>query len=420
MFRASNLPRVRASQLDAARGVKVAVSSAGIKVTALIVLALSAGMCSTWAADTVTIHIPKRSKLSSVQRLNREGVEAVKKHDYERAEALFLKAYLFDPADPFTLNNLGYISELKGQLEHAQSFYRLASEQSCKANIDLSSAESLQGKPMLAAVDSLQGGPMRVNRENVQAMQLLNAERAGEAAALLRQALSLDPANPFTLNNLGIALEAIGDFESALKYYGAAVNLHSLEPVIITSAPAWSGKTVTEVAEANAKRVNKRLAGASSSTEQAALFNLRGVFAENQNDWETARQDFLRAYSLDPSNAFSLNNRGYVAEREGDLESAQFFYQKARRALDAGTRVGLATAQAAEGKPLFAVAGESDHKVDRALEVYSRERHRQTGPIELTPREGPTAGGSTAPPDQNAVPNSLSSPPPTTAPQSPR
>ena len=116
------------------------------------------------------------------------------------------------------------------------------------------------------------------------------------------------------------------------------------------------------------------------------MLNMRGVFAANQNDWSAAKQDFLRAYSLDPESAFSLNNRGFVAEREGDLESAQFFYGKARRASDANNRVGFATQRFAEGQALFTVATDSDRKVDGALDVYSRERHRETGPVELTPR----------------------------------
>ena len=112
--------------------------------------------------------------------------------------------------------------------------------------------------------------------------------------------------------------------------------------------------------------------------------------AENQNDWSTAKRDFLKAYSLDPSNAFSLNNRGYVAEMDGDLESAQFFYEKALRAGGADVRVGLATENSAEGKPLFQVATESDQKVDGALDIYSRERRQQSAPVELTPRDNGT------------------------------
>jgi len=58
------------------------------------------------------ISMPKRSKPTPVQALNRDGVKAVEKRDYAKAKKLFYKAYLLDPDDPFTLNNLGYIAEL--------------------------------------------------------------------------------------------------------------------------------------------------------------------------------------------------------------------------------------------------------------------------------------------------------------------
>jgi Flp pilus assembly protein TadD len=154
-----------------------------------------------------------------VQRLNREGVEAVKKHQYEKAAgAFFYKAYLYDPADPFTLNNLGYISELQGELDRAKKFYALASEQGSNANIDRSNAKQVGRKADAGRLPEPPGRPMRVNRMNVDAMNF--CRRSGtEAVALLRQTTLLDPQNPFTLNNLGVAYEAIGDYDSALKYY---------------------------------------------------------------------------------------------------------------------------------------------------------------------------------------------------------
>jgi hypothetical protein len=51
-------------------------------------------------AGDLRITIPKRSQLTPVQRLNREGVEAIKKNHFDKAKALFYKAYLFDPGDP--------------------------------------------------------------------------------------------------------------------------------------------------------------------------------------------------------------------------------------------------------------------------------------------------------------------------------
>src|SRR5689334_19969654 len=89
-----------------------------------IVLAviLSAAWVTTqraWAGD-LKITLPRRSQPTPVQRLNREGVEAIRKQRLNEAETLFYKAYLYDPGDPFTLYNLGYISELEGQLDRAK------------------------------------------------------------------------------------------------------------------------------------------------------------------------------------------------------------------------------------------------------------------------------------------------------------
>ncbi len=366
---------------------------------------LGVGFHAAWARDTLTITIPRHTNLSLVQRLNREGVEAIKKHNYATAAKLFYKAYLFDPSDPFTLNNLGYISELEGQLDRAGKFYKLAAEQGCNANIDLSNVKSLQGEPMQAAFTGFQNGPMRVNRMNLEAVNLLSEGRSFEAAALLQQALSLDPHDPFTLNNLGAADEAIGDLDGAMKYYTAAANSTSREVVAVSQNRSWQGKPVSEMAAANVTRLEGQSQGSSPQESEAALLSLQGVFAENENEWATAKSDFMKAYALDPTNAFSLNNRGYVAERDGDLESAQFFYQKARQAYGADLPVGLATSPSAKGQALTRVATQSEIQVDGALDVYSRERRGQPGTIELTPRGAAASGAPSATPEQPSAPS---------------
>ena len=363
----------------------------------LIALVVAVSLLETpgvWGRDGLKITVAKRSELTPVQRLNREGVDAVERHQYDKAESLFFKAYLYDPADPFTLNNLGYISELQGQLDRASKFYARASEQSCSATIDKSNAKNLEGKPVDYAFKSLNDVPMRVNRMNVDAITLLAQSRGFEAIAFLLETLSLDPQNPFTLNNLGVAYETVGDYEDALKYYGSTVEAHSSEPVIVTLDRSWRGKTVSDMAAESARRLEARIRKMDPTEAHAVMFTLRGVTAINKNDWPEARQDFLQAYLLDPSSAFSLNNRGYVAEMDGDLESAQFFYDKARKADDSNARVGLASLRSAEGKRLVTVAAESDQQVDSALDTYSQERHRQTGPIELTPRMNASGGVS--------------------------
>src|SRR5579864_1566431 len=364
---------------------------------------LTLGLQNSWARDGLRITLPRRTQLTPVQRLNREGVDAVKKHDYERAGVLFYRAYLFDPTDPFTLNNLGYVSELQGQLDRARRFYDLALKQSSTADIDRSNAKGLEGKPMRAALTGLEDLPMRVNRMNMDAMQLLRENRAFDAAGILRAALALDPKNPFTLNNLGVAHEAMGDFDNALRYYGQAADAQSSEPVVIALNEQWRGRPVSKMAAESAKRLQKKLQNMDPAEARSVMFTMRGVTAANQNDWAAARENFLKAYSLNPRSAFSLNNRGYVAERDGDLETAQFFYEKARKAEDSGARVGLATQRFAEGQDLLTVAADSNQKVDYALERYSQQRRRETGPIELTPR-----GAGQSP--QNQTPSNVPAP----------
>lgn len=373
-----------------------------LKVIAIGALIAGGATEVAHAQRTLKITIPKRSRLTPVQRLNREGVEAVKKNDYGKAERLFYKAYLYDPSDPFTLNNLGYVAELQGQLDQASNFYKMASEQGCSANIDMSNVSNLKGKPMTFAFEDLREVPMQVNRMNVDAMRLLSQGRAFEANGLLRHALSLEPQNPFTLNNLGAADETVGDYTDALNYYNQAATSSSADAVVVTENRNWSGKPVTKMAAANADRLQKWMKSINPAAAEAALYNRRGVYATNANNWTEARQDFLRAYSLDPSSPFSLNNRGYVAEMDGDLESAQYFYQKAQQAGGAGERVGAATDHAVQGEMLSHVAADSTYKVNDALAIYSRRKHVETGPIELTPRNGaqpapPATGAPQAP-----------------------
>jgi Flp pilus assembly protein TadD len=382
------------------------MSAKRLSVLALIVFTLGAAPRSVQAGD-LRLTLPKRSELTSVQRLNREGVDAVRKQHYEKAETIFYKAYLFDPADPFTLYNLGYVSELQGQIERAHKFYELATEQATDAAIDRTSTKRLEGKPMREAFGTLKDVPMQVNRMNVEAIRLLSQNRALEADLLLQQALALDGRNIFTLNNMGVVKEARGDFDEALKYYVAAADAHSSEPVIVTLNRAWRGKPVSKMAADSAKQLRTRMQHAANHHAQAALLAVRGVSATNRNDWPTARQNFLEAYSLDPDSAFSLNNLGYLAERDGDLETAQFFYTRARKAEDANVPVGLATRQSAEGMHLLVVASDSDNKVDLKISQENQARRLQSAPIGLKHRDNTPVIEPTPSLDQPQSPASL-------------
>ena len=349
------------------------------------IVTLSFELQSAQAGD-LKITIPRRSKLTPVQRLNREGVEAVRKREYSKAEELFYKAYLLDTDDAFTLNNLGYISELQGQIDRAERFYALAAEQSSEAVIDRASTRRLVGRPMkeaLAATDQ----PLQVNHANVEAVRLLSQGRTAEADAMLQGALKTDPNNVFTLNNIGVLKEMEGEEQEALKYYDEAAGAHSDVTAVVTADRTSRGRRVSEMAAESAKSLRARLARANDVPEQVAELNLRGVSALNRNDVRAADQDFRRAYALDPGNAFALNNIAYVAELEGDRETAQFFYGRARQAVGANATVGVATRRSAEGMKLFEVAADNNTKVEAKITQQREALQRRHEPVVLLRRD---------------------------------
>src|ERR1700730_7055547 len=210
------------------------------------------------AARDWKITVPKRSQLTPVQKLNREGVEAIRKHNYEKAESLFYRAYLFDPDDPFTLNNLGYISELQGQVERAQRFYALAGQQRTEAVIDEASSKRVEGRPVNEAL-AVAAVPLQLTHANVEAVRLLAQGRAPEADLLLQGALKSDANNIFTLNNMGVAKEMEGESQEALKYYDQAAGSRSDATAVVTVDRTWRGKPMSEIAAASAKHLRDRL-----------------------------------------------------------------------------------------------------------------------------------------------------------------
>jgi Flp pilus assembly protein TadD len=359
------------------------------------------GWASVAHAKDIKITLPKRSHLTAVQRLNQEGVAEIHKHRYEKAENLFYKAYLLDPDDPFTLNNLGYIAELQGQVDRAQKFYELAGEQATDAVIYRASSPRVEGRTMKEAL-AVPDMPLQINHENVEAVRLLSQGRAPEADILLQKVLKDNPRNIFTLNNMGVAKEMEGESEAALKYYDEAATSQSDAAAVVTLNRSWRGKPLTEMAAQNAKNLRTRLEARRTPEERVAELNIRGVSNVNRNDLSAAEQAFRNAYSLDPNNVFALNNIGYLSEIEGDRETAQFFYDKAQAQGGPRITVGLATRRSAEGMKLSQVAADSEAKVDAKVSQERAALRQQGEPILLRRRDNSVVEEPNAPPPSMA------------------
>ena len=138
----------------------------------LVGFAVAGGGLQSAQAGDLKITIPKRSTLTPVQRLNREGVEAVRKHNYAKAEQLFYKAYLVR----------------SGRRLHAQQsrlhFGAARADRSGAALLcaggraverggyrSRQCAQRIEGRPMKDAL-ALTDQPLQINHANVEAVRL--------------------------------------------------------------------------------------------------------------------------------------------------------------------------------------------------------------------------------------------------------
>ena len=334
------------------------------------------------------IPLPKKSKYTPVQALNRDGVQALKGHHIDKAKRLFYKAYLIDPNDPFTLNNLGYVAELEGDMERAQRYYDQSQANTSDAVVDKATAKEVEGQSVAKVAGRTEEGPLRVNQMNSEALILLNKDRAPEADVILQAALKIDPKNPFTLNNMGFAREKEGELEDAIKYYNQAAMTGARDPIVMALNKDWRGRPISEVAARNAEKTRKELEKGEDKRATVARLNLRGVSALNRNDRDAARGYFQKAYKMDADNAFALNNMGYLAEMEGDKETAQYYYERALQAQHAGAKVAVSNRPEVEGRPVGRVAQQSDDLVEARLQAEVEAKRREaTGKPALHTRD---------------------------------
>jgi len=369
-----------------------------LAIPGLLAMQFLAGTNPGFARD-LQIPLPERSVSAPGEKLNRKGVAELKRGHQKKAERLFYRAYLLDPNDPFTLNNLGYVAELQGDADRALRYYALAAQDHTNAIIAQSSEAALKGKPLDQVFRQARDSDQEIGKVNERAIVLLQQGRVFEARNLLQSELSRYPNDPFLLNNLGYAMETVGDIEGALRSYSAAASVHSTQRVVLTPREKWRGRPVTAVAKANATAVSEQIARGEGDEAATARLNLRGVVALNDNNPSAAREFFLQAYQRDAQNAFTLNNLGYISELAGDRESAEMYYEAARSGRDANGRVSYATRRDAEGQRIEKLADDNQSDVESTLKAIQETKRRTHRPIELKLRDAASESG-----DQGSTP----------------
>ena len=148
--------------------------------------------------------------------------------------------------------------------------------------------------------------------------------------------------------------------------------------------------------------------------DHAARLNVQGVSALNHNQPQKALDYFEKAYKLDPQDAFSLNNMGFVAEAQGDQETANEFYDLAQRGSRATVPVNVASHHEMVGESVGRVAGTNAQAANANLQAEAELKRRRSEPVVLRRRDNtpvtapapqapePQQPGQSQPPIDNA------------------
>ena len=82
-----------------------------------------------------------------------------------------------------------------------------------------------------------------------------------EAAMKLEEALAINPDNPYALLNLGVVYHRMGRPEKARRMYEKVITLQPKETAGSSNVSSFSGKSLTEIAEANLKLLEEGASG---------------------------------------------------------------------------------------------------------------------------------------------------------------
>lgn len=219
---------------------------------------------------------------------------------------------------------------------------------------DLARAEQLYKQVLRADADN-------IHALNLLGMQCVNSLRADEAVDYLSRALAIDPHNPQSHTNIGLAYKDRGEAKMAIGHFRESIRLDPGNPDVYNNL-------------GNVLRVVEQPGEAIRVYERA--LKMRPDFAEcwcnlaaalnEAGRHERAMQAVERALHLDPNLAQAHNNRGDIYLAEARYEDALAEY---RRAVELSPKYAAALINMAKTQRDMDLPEEAQRTLQLALEL---------------------------------------------------
>jgi len=225
----------------------------------------------------------------------------------DQAERLFFAALELRPGYPDALNNLGNVHAARGDYAAAHACYK-------------------------KAVDTLSG--FILGRYNL-AMALDMMGKTDEALPEYLTVVESNPAHADAWNNLGILYGKLGRSEDAVEAYRKALAARPDNAMVCLNL----AKQILRTGEDKSEAIGLLDKVVKQRPDDPGLSNTLGVAYAMQGEMEKARENFLRATTLDPGFADAFRNLGMACRGLGRLEEARDALQRALQlATNEGTR----------------------------------------------------------------------------------
>ncbi len=263
------------------------------------------------------------SKETRIQRLLLQGNDMIAQKNYEQAEKYYQSALALDSCFADAWNNLGTVEYIRSNLNGAVDKYSRAIE--CnpnfveaylnRANTYYESGEVYNALKDLEKVERQL--PDTTTLHLLRGLVFTRMKRYADAKQSFRRGLDKDPENSDLMVNIGNILYLERDYDSARLYLGKLVDDG------ITQPNAYNTLALIEAETGNNTAALRHISKALELDPSNAYFlNNRGYIRLLMGEAIGALQDINESITIDPYNAWAYRNKGIVAFEAKDFNEA--------------------------------------------------------------------------------------------------
>jgi len=256
--------------------------------------------CEVWE-NTGTLFMDAARKYPGIATpYNNIGVYLLNKGEYDEAAGYFRRALEVSPGHRNAIDNLMLVLELKREARESTL------------------------PPTRAQLENIEDIAREIEFLNETGKRQGTAGNYDAAIGLFNRAVELDPNYAETYNNLGYVYFIKGDMDFAEEYFKKALE----------ADPGHESA-----------RANLEIVARQKKIMKVNDLNARGIRKGLEGDMDGAAVLFEEAIAVDPANAESYNNMGYLYSLKEDYARAESYFKKALEMDPAHARAGANLAE---------------------------------------------------------------------------